>query len=348
MGEEYEALQGQAHIFKSLAGIAHNMIIKCAVDLRLADILHSHDTPITLSQLASSIDSPTPPNIPVLKRIMRMLVHDKIFDAHMPSDGGETLYGPTKVSSFLVRDSEMSMVPFIAVSQPSTITPWCYLGECVKGNGIPFEIAHGSTMYEFASQNSEFNKGFNLAMATETKNIIKSILNKYKDGFDSVGSLVDVGGGMGKALSMIVKEYPHINCINFDLPHVISMAPKCKGVTHVGGDMFKSIPKADVIFMKLILHNWSDEDSVKILKKCKEAIPEKGGKVLIVDAILNPEGANIFDEMKFYYDLLMLTNHGGKERSEHEWKELLKDGGFPRYKIINVNPILSLIEAYPE
>ena len=67
----------------------------------------------------------------------------------------------------------------------------------------------------------------------------------------SVGSLVDVGGGTGSVLAEIVKSYPHIKGINFDLPHVVAMAPIYDGITHVGGDMFEAIPNADAVFMKV-------------------------------------------------------------------------------------------------
>uniref|UniRef100_M1D3K7 Resveratrol O-methyltransferase n=1 Tax=Solanum tuberosum TaxID=4113 RepID=M1D3K7_SOLTU len=61
-----------------------------------------------------------------------------------------------------------------------------------------------------------------------------------------------------------------------------------KNLSYVGGDMFKSIPCADTTLLKWILHDWSDEECIKILKKCKEAIPrkEKGGKVFIIDMVL--------------------------------------------------------------
>ncbi|KAF2283205.1 hypothetical protein GH714_043537 [Hevea brasiliensis] len=57
------------------------------------------------------------------------------------------------------------------------------------------------------------------------------------------------------------------------------------GVNHVEGDMFESVPQGDAIFMKWILHDWSDEHCLKLLKNCYEAIPDDG-KVIVVDAVL--------------------------------------------------------------
>ena len=88
-------------------------------------------------------------------------------------------------------------------------------------------------------------------MACSTKTVIGAVLEEYKNGFDCLGSLVDVGGGTGGMIAEIVKAHPHIKGTNFDLPHVVATAPIRKGVSHVGGNMFESIPKADAIFMKV-------------------------------------------------------------------------------------------------
>eukprot|EP00976_Prorocentrum_cordatum_P114795 1195900-Prorocentrum_minimum.AAC.8 len=83
------------------------------------------------------------------------------------------------------------------------------------------------------------------------------------------GTLVDVGGSLGITMECIKKRFPKVTCINFDLPEVVEAAPAIEGVLHVGGDMFDhtTIPSgADCIFMKHMLHDWSDEDSTRVLK----------------------------------------------------------------------------------
>ncbi|KDO38909.1 hypothetical protein CISIN_1g034578mg [Citrus sinensis] len=89
-------------------------------------------------------------------------------------------------------------------------------------------------------------------MACTTKITMKAFVSHYKvDGFNNIRSMVDVGGGTGTVLAEIVKSYPHIKGINFDLQHVIATAPTHEGVSHVGGDMFDAIPNADAVFMKV-------------------------------------------------------------------------------------------------
>ncbi|KAB1228320.1 (R,S)-reticuline 7-O-methyltransferase [Morella rubra] len=112
--------------------------------------------------------------------------------------------------------------------------------------------------------------------------------------------------------------------------------------------MFEAIPCADAIFMKFVLHDWDDEDCIKILRNCQKAIPEKGGKLIIVDIVLEKDSHDLFDETRMVFDLMMMAHSsGGKERTELEWKELLKKGGFPCYKITKIPAIPFIIEAYP-
>lgn len=132
------------------------------------------------------------------------------------------------------------------------ILPLHVLSQSINEGGTAFKIIHGEEMFNFSMINSDFNTVFNEGMACSAKITINAIMGSYKNGFLGLkGSVVDVGGGIGVAISEIVKAYPHLKGINFDLPHVISTAPTCDGVTHVAGDMFQAIPPAETIFMKV-------------------------------------------------------------------------------------------------
>ncbi|XP_062008402.1 (R,S)-reticuline 7-O-methyltransferase-like [Rosa rugosa] len=347
-------LRGQADVWKYMLGFADSMALKSVVELRIPDIIHSHGHALTLSEIASSIDFASPsPDITCLSRIMRLLVRRNIFTAHHGGgDSGETLYGLTPSSRWLLYDSELTLAPMVlSETNPILMAPMHYFSQCVEqGATCAFEKAHGRDIVQFFSENLEINRLFNDAMACTSKIIMKVILAKYKGGFDDVAKLVDVGGGTGTAVAEIVKAYPSIKGINFDLPYVVATAPAYHGVSHVGGDMFDegNIPNADAIFMKWVLHDWSDSDCIKILKNCRKAIPERSGKVIIVDVVLEPNGDGMFDDTGVVFDLLMIAHTtGGKERSESEWKKMLEQAGFPRYKIIKIPTLPSIIEAYP-
>ncbi|OWM91011.1 hypothetical protein CDL15_Pgr023344 [Punica granatum] len=204
-------------------------------------------------------------------------------------------------------------------------------------------------IWEKALKNPMFNKLFNDAMACNSKNVMQAIMAAYRDRFGPIGSLVDVGGGIGWVIATIVKANPHIQGINFDLLHVVATAPAHPGVEHVGGSMFESVPTADAVILKHVLHDWGDEECVKILKNCKKAIPEKEGILILIEVVLQPEGKGPFDDIATIFDLLIFAHQlGGKERTELEWKNLLAEGGFPRYNIIKIPTLPSIIEAYPK
>ncbi|KAJ6884967.1 hypothetical protein NC652_031845 [Populus alba x Populus x berolinensis] len=210
----------------------------------------------------------------------------------------------------------------------------------------PSPPAHGCELWDLASRNPEVNGIFNEGMACTSKIVMRAILSHYKDGFNNIRSLVDAAGGIGGHVAEIVRAYPHIKGINLDLPHVVATAPKYEGVSHVAGNMFDAIPNADAI---RILHDWNDESCVEILRNCKIAIPEKTGKLIIADIVLKTDDhCDKFDDIRMAMDLVMFALTCGKERTEQEWKKLLEEGGFSRYKIIKIPALESIIEAYPE
>ncbi|OEL14037.1 putative O-methyltransferase 2 [Dichanthelium oligosanthes] len=100
------------------------------------------------------------------------------------------------------------------------------------------------------------------------------------DVFEGLQSLTDCCGGHGKTARAIVKAFPQIKCTVFDLQRVIETVPADGIINYVAGDMFDFIPPSQAVMLKLVLHLWSDDDCVKILTQCKNAIPsreESGG-----------------------------------------------------------------------
>lgn len=244
-------LEGQAEIWLCIFRVVETMALKGAVELRIADIIHSHSRPITLSQIASDIGSPSL-DLSSLARIMKLLVHMKVFYADSKSGCEETLYSLNASSKWLLHDNELSLAPFVSMIDRAPISTMNFLSQSVKEGGTAFQKAHGVEFWDFVSLDSEFRKNFCYSMEVTSRISMKAMLTEYKDGFDSIGSLVDVGGGSGFAMAEVVKAHPHIKGTNFDLPHIVDTAPVYPGVAHVGGNMFESIPHADAILMKVI------------------------------------------------------------------------------------------------
>lgn len=121
---------------------------------------------------------------------------------------------------------------------------------CIStGNTAAFSAVHGKDVWEYAETNPEHSKLINDAMACHARVAIRAIIDNCPEIFKGIETLVDVGGGDGTTISLLVKTFPWIRGINFDLPHVVSVALPCHGVRHVEGNMFDSIPKADAAFL---------------------------------------------------------------------------------------------------
>lgn len=91
-----------------------------------------------------------------------------------------------------------------------------------------FKKVNGESMFEYMKKDPTLDALFNKAMADVSCMHMKQILEKYQ-GFQGISTLVDVAGGIGQSLKMIISKYPLIQGINFDLQHVVQQAPSYPG-----------------------------------------------------------------------------------------------------------------------
>ncbi|KAJ4974850.1 hypothetical protein NE237_008024 [Protea cynaroides] len=328
------------------------MVLRAAIELDLLEILAKAGAGNLLSpsEIASLLPTQNPDAPVMVDRILRLLSSYSILTCSLATDenGGVTrLYGLAPVSKFLVSsEEEVSFAPFaFFLQEKALIESWYHLKDAVLEGGTPFEKAHGMNLFSYLSQEPKFNKVFNTAMYNASKVTMKKVLETYK-GFEGLKEVVDVGGGYGVTLNLIISKYPTIKGINFDLPHVIKAAPSYPGVEHVEGDMFINVPKGDAIFVKWLLHAMDDEKCLKLLKNFWKALPDTG-KVIAVESVV-PEApkSNLLVHNVLQMDLLMLAQPGGKERTEKEFEALAKGVGFAGLKIVCQVYSYSVIEFY--
>ncbi|KAL2925169.1 Acetylserotonin O-methyltransferase [Bienertia sinuspersici] len=344
IGEE-EAL-ASVDIWKYVFGFTEMAMVKCAIDLGIADVLHKNGGSMSLSELSSSLNCPPP----TLYRLMRFLKHRKIFSQTQTSHG-TIVYAQTPLSRRLSSHEEKNLAALILLeSTPIMLAPWLGLSNRIKGKSASaFDAANGEDVWSYASNNLAHSKVINDAMACDARVVVPQIIKECPNLFDGVSSVVDVGGGNGTTSSILVKGFPWIQAINFDVPHVVSSnVDYNEQVQHVGGNMFESIPKADVAFMKWVLHDWGDEECIQILQQCKEAIPKDNGKVIIVEAIIDDGTKDEFEDTRLMLDMVMWAHTtNGKERTLKEWSYLLKEAGFCQYNVKHIQAVQSVIEAFP-
>ncbi|XWS40241.1 hypothetical protein CRYUN_Cryun18bG0123400 [Craigia yunnanensis] len=299
-------------------------VAKCAIELGIGDAIENHGSPMmTLSELSTTLGC-EPLRLYRIMRFLEPISQDSIGCALTPS------------SRLLVRHGEKSMAALILLESSPAI-----------GNS-PFEAANGKDIWSYDEANPGLSKLINDAMACGARVAVPAIIEGCPEVFDGIESLVDVGGGNGTALTMLVKAFPWIRGINFDLPHVVAVALKFDVIEIVGGDVFESVPKADAAFSMWVLHDWDDEECIKILKKCREVIPQDKGKVIIVDAVLAENKDDKLEFVRLMIDMVMMAHtNKGKERTLKEWSYVLEEAGFTRFNVKPIHAVQSVIEAYP-
>ncbi|KAF9587296.1 hypothetical protein IFM89_001020 [Coptis chinensis] len=344
-----ELLEAQSHIWNYTFNYITSMSLRCAVQLGIPDIIDNHDKPVTLSELVKALSIPQVKSAYVY-RLMRVLVHSGFFTLGKIHEHEEYMLTPS--SKLLTKNHATNIAPFLLmITDPVVATPFHFMTSLFQGSEVlPMEVAHGMTFWKYCNQHSEFNQLFNTAMASDTNFVMSVVVKEYKTMFEGFRSLVDVGGGIGTAAKAISKALPHLSCTVLDLPHVVSNMVGNGNIEYVSGDMFKYVPSADIVLLKWILHDWNDEECVKILQRCREAIPakDKGGKVIIIDVVVDcNKGKFQATEAQLCFDILMMVSLTGKERTEKEWEKLFMQAGFTSYKITHGLGLRSIIEVFP-
>ena len=170
--------------------------------------------------------------------------------------------------------------------------------------------------------------------------------------FSGYKTLCDIGGS-GANLSIIAaKNNAHINCISFDLPPVSPIA--AENVTRFGledrievvsGDFFiDDFPKADVITMGNILHDWGYEDKLLLIKKAYTALPEGGAFIVIENIIDDHRNTNAFG-MLMSLNMAIETDQG-YDFSALDFKKWSAEAGFKETQVLPLTGPSSAIIAY--
>ncbi|XP_021766777.1 trans-resveratrol di-O-methyltransferase-like [Chenopodium quinoa] len=350
-----ELLDAQTYIWNHIYSYLSLMALKCAIQLGIPDAIQKHGRPMTLVELGTSL-SFHPNKALSLGQLMRLLVHSNFFSKQLLSSSEEA-FELTLKSQLLLKDHPFSLVPFVLmVLDPIFVESSHYLSSWFQNDDdTPFHTAHRKSLWECISCVPEFNKLFNDAMASDTQFVVNLLISsdEFKGLWEGVESLVDVGGGNGTMAKAIAKLFPELRCAVFDLPHVVQeLTGYGKNLIYFGGGMFKAIPPAQAVLLKWILHNWSDEDCIKILERCKEAIPSKeiGGKIIIINMVVENNNENNIPDYLYSQLLLVLQvmniTTGGKERTEEEWRKLFISAGLNDYKIFRNIGSRSVIEVY--
>jgi O-methyltransferase domain/Dimerisation domain len=287
--------------------------IHVAAALGIADLLR--DGPRASDDLARATDS----HAPSLHRVLRALAAVGVL--HEGDDGRFAL---TAIGECLRSDAPEPVGGWAAfVGRPYHFQAWSGLLHGVRTGESPFRSVHGTDVWDYRATHPEESAIFDAAMTAIMRRANAHLLAAYD--FGRFATVVDVGGGRGAFLRAVLDANPATRGILFDRPHVVAGADAGERCEVVGGSFFETVPEgADAYLLKAVLHDWEDDDALRILARCRAAIPDDGA-LLVVDRDLG--AANEDAEAKLA-DLNMLVGPGGRERTRDEFAALLAAGGF--------------------
>jgi hypothetical protein len=220
---------------------------------------------------------------------------------------------------------------------------WEHLDEALSG-GVPHEAAWQLSRFAYLQAHPDEARVFDEMMSHFPDRRHLAIAASYD--FSSHKQIVDVGGGNGAALREVLKRFPSCRGIVYDRPDVIAAMPKDEDrLAGEAGSFFERVPAgADCYLLVRVLHDWSDEDCLRILAQCHAAM-QPSATILICEQILKDDPA-LGAPADYLIDTAMMAMFGhGRERTVSEYRTLLEKSGFAFKRVIATESIVSLAEA---
>jgi len=228
---------------------------------------------------------------------------------------------------------------------------WDDLPEALRTGQAQNETKHGgkSIFDELYADPAKLEQ-FLDAMAGLSRINFEALADKFD--FSRYRTLCDVGGATGLLSIEVAKKHPHIECISFDLPPVEPVARKhvaAAGLNNrvrvVSGDFFQDpLPKADVVTMGMILHDWNLEKKLKLIRAAYDALPPDGALIAVEALIDDARRENSFGLLM---SLNMLIEFGDAfDYSAADFEKWGREVGFKCFEVIHLAGPSSAVIAY--
>jgi tRNA A58 N-methylase Trm61 len=317
-------------------------VIYVAARLGLAELLR--DGPLTLSELTKATDAHERSLGRLLSVLCTVGICERIRDGS---------YALTEVGAYLDGAAEQSFKAWTILEAEMLAKSWGGMLDSVMTGKTGAQLQGVANSFDLMGRTPGNVDKFNAAMTELTRLVTPAILQSYD--FSAITHLMDVGGGSGELLGAIAGQNRQLRGTVFDLPRCAEVASQhlqqigvSDRVEFVAGDFFEAVPAiADAIILKSIIHDWDDARSISILRNCHRALPNSG-KLLLVERLM-PETLAMSDEHRAHAvsDLNMLRGPGGCERTEGQYRELLKQSAFDmaavhpagRFNVIEARPV---------
>ena len=315
-------------LLRLMTGAWATQAIATAAELRLPDYLG------TISDLPG-LAAATNTDQQNLARLLRYLTALGIVHTSGVHTSGAR-YSRTELGSLLRSDVAGSMRSLALMYGGPFYQSFAALTEAVRSGEESYTKVFGAHHFAHIATDPSLAELFHQSMAAS--NAMFAGVSLGVD-FSAARTVVDVAGGNGELLSRILVANPLLHGVLFDRPHALAaaetrVADVADRVTLVPGDFTESVPDTgDVYLLSRVLHDWDDTQCRTILAACARNMPAHA-ELLVIERLLPESGST--DSLAVPWDIHMLCNTGGCERTESHYRALLAEVGF---ELIDVSPL---------
>ena len=320
-------------------GFQVSRMLRLVADLGVADRI-APEARVDIGVLAATCGAEAQPLI----RVLRALAAFGVFTV---SVDGEIGHSPR---SRLLRTETPNSMHHAARfwTAPGSWSAWGMLDVAMIG-GVPHEAAWNMGRFEYLRAHPDEARGFDAMMANFPDNRHEAVAASYD--FSGAALIADIGGGNGTMLRHILARFAAPRGLLIDRDDVVR-AIASDGllggrIEAVGGSFFERIRSgADIYMLVRVLHDWSDEDCVRILRSCRAAMTSDQ-VLLICEQILEPDPTR-GRPTGYLVDMQMMAMFGrALERTEEEFASLLAESGFTLRRAIPTPSPVWIVEATP-
>lgn len=339
-----EAKLDPSHIMQVGMGFMGARTLLSAVELGLFTKLA--EGPLTAAQLAAELqlDDRAVPDFPDALLALGLLERE--------GDGPSARYSNTaETETFLSRKSPTYMGGILEMAGARLYGFWNDLTEALKTGQPQNEIKDsGEPMFAKLYASPQRLEQFMNAMSGVSAANFKMLAEAFD--FSRYETLCDVGGATGQLACMVAAAHPQMRCVSADLPPVepiaqrrIAEAGLSDRVKTAQLDFFEQpIPKADVITMGMILHDWNLEKKKLLIGKAFDALPPGGAFVVVESLIDDARRRNAFGLLM---SLNMLIEFGDAfDYTGADFRSWCEEAGFHKFEVLPLTGPSSAVIAY--
>ena len=236
--------------------------------------------------------------------------------------------------------------PAIALTAPGHWLPWGRLAEAVRHGERQAVAALGHELFDYYVANPSEGSAFTGTMANHSDAIAREIAQALDT--SPATHVVDIGGASGTIIGALLEANAALLGTILERKDVVPRAEAAlakRGLSSrcrvIEGDFFDNVPEADLYILKSIVHDWDDQQNIKILRNCARAL-RPNGRVILVEWVVPERGKSGAAALS---DLNMLVLLPGRERTARQFEELFRSSGLRLNRITGIASSMQMIEA---